>query len=71
MPGMKTIVQEKRSISKLVEFCKYLFNIKFYYLRKIRGLRTFFTTGVVDDDFLGQVMLDIKVFDIYFFYSLI
>ncbi|UJR27967.1 hypothetical protein I4U23_009225 [Adineta vaga] len=43
VPGMKTIVQEKRGVSQ-----------------KIRGIRTLFTTGEVEDDFLGQFKRDIR-----------
>ncbi|CAF0826106.1 unnamed protein product [Adineta ricciae] len=43
IPAMKTIVQEKRGMS-----------------RKIRGIRTLFTTGEIEDDFLGQFTMDIK-----------
>ncbi|CAF3534518.1 unnamed protein product [Adineta steineri] len=43
IPGMKTLVKEKRGVTK-----------------KIRGMRILFATGQLDDDFLGQVMVDIK-----------
>ncbi|CAF4332998.1 unnamed protein product [Rotaria sp. Silwood2] len=36
--------------------------------RKLRGLRSLIRTGEIEDDFLGQVSLDIKVIEVSFFF---
>jgi len=60
---MKTIVQEKRGVSRLVEFIIFLkrFYFCYYSSSKLRGIQTFFKTGQINDDFLGQITLDIIV----------
>lgn len=62
IPGMKTIVQEKRGVSRCVEsLLGEPFLIVAFCCSKLRSIRTLFTTGEIEDDFLGQLTLDIKV----------
>jgi hypothetical protein len=60
---MKAVVQEKRGVVRCVDvfFSKDFHFMLLYYYSKIRGIKKLFTTGAIEDDFLGQIIIDIKV----------
>jgi len=60
---MKTIVQEKRGVARCVYGFRKIFILIFYYYSKLRGIQKLFTTGQIEDDFLGQLTLDVKVIE--------
>ncbi len=60
---MKTIVQEKRGFARCGYVFRKIFILIFYYYSKLRGIQKLFTTGQIEDDFLGQIILDVKVIE--------